>query len=266
MRVIITGAAGQIGTQIVEQLCATHELCLMDRLPVPGRKSLITNLSTSHSRRHWRRRLKVARSPRWMESFNGADVVLHLAVDQTETVPEHQLLFSNMQTTLNVIEAAARHRVPRVVFASSNWAVKAWERELAPSCYMPDGPKIGSDAPPRPITSYGISKALGEISGRMAVDQGRLGSFVAVRIGAYLPSPPADERRHRWIGTEDLRKLLRHCVEAEFKGFHVVYGVSAQPTVPYDLSHTRDLLCWQPRQLPGGQNSALCGKDHGDDP
>jgi NAD+ dependent glucose-6-phosphate dehydrogenase len=251
MRVIITGAAGQIGTQIVEELCATHEICLMDRLPVPGRKSLITNLSTGHSRMHWRRWLKVARSPRWMESFNGADVVLHLAADQNPTVPERQLLFSNMQTTLNVIKAAARHRVPRVVFASSNWAVKAWERESAPSCYTPDGPKIGSDAPPRPITYYGIYKALGEINGRMVVDQGRLGSFVAVRIGSYEPAPPEDEeRRHRWIGTQDIRSLLRHCVEAEFKGFHVVYGVSAQPTAPYDLSHTRRLLCWEPRQMP----------------
>ena len=152
---------------------------------------------------------------------------------------------------LNVIEAAVRHRVPRIVFASSNWAVKAWEREVAPSCYMPDGPKINSDVPPRPITSYGTSKALGEISGRMAVDQGRLGSFVAVRIGSYETAPPEDEeRRHRWIGVQDIRGLLRRCVEAEFKGFHVVYGVSAQPTAPYDLSHTRDLLCWQPQQLP----------------
>ena len=249
MRVIITGAAGQIGTQMVEELSVDHELCLMDRSPVPGRKSLITNLSVAHSWMHWRGWLKTARFRRWMEMFQGAAVVLHLAVDQSETVPERQLLFNNMQTTLNVIEAAAHHQVPRIVFASSNWAVKALERELAPSCYMPDGPKIGSDAPPRPITSYGIYKALGEISGRMAVDQGRLGSFVAVRIGSYLPSPPDDERRHRWIGTQDIRALLRHCVEAEFNGFHVVYGVSAQSTAPYDLSHTRRLLCWQPRQM-----------------
>ena len=120
MRVIITGAAGEIGTPMVEELSASHELCLMDRLPVPGRRLLITNLSTGHSRMHWRGWLEATRSPRWLELFNGADVVLHFPVDQTLTVPERQLLFSNMQTTLNVIEAAARHRVPRVVFASSN--------------------------------------------------------------------------------------------------------------------------------------------------
>ncbi len=251
MRVIITGAAGQIGTQIIDELSETHELCLIDRSPVSSHKSMITDLSNGHSRTHWKFWLEPTQHLRWMEAFKNADVVLHLAADQRDTVPEQQLLFNNIQVNLNVIEAAVRHRVPRIVFASSNWAVKAWERELAPSCYMPDGPKINSDAPPRPITSYGTSKALGEISGRMAVDQGRLGSFVAVRIGSYETAPPEDEeRRHRWIGVQDIRGLLRRCVEAEFKGFHVVYGVSAQPTAPYDLSHTRDLLCWQPQQLP----------------
>ena len=69
-----------------------------------------------------------------MEVFEGANVVLHLAVDHRNTVLEQKLLFSNIQTNLNVIEAATRYRVARIVFASSNWAVKALERELAPSC------------------------------------------------------------------------------------------------------------------------------------
>jgi nucleoside-diphosphate-sugar epimerase len=34
MRVIITGAAGEIGRQTVEELSDGHELCLMDRRPV----------------------------------------------------------------------------------------------------------------------------------------------------------------------------------------------------------------------------------------
>jgi hypothetical protein len=111
-----------------------------------------------------------------------------------------------------------------VVFASSNWAVKGTEHELAPACYLPDGPKIGSDAPPRPITAYGVAKAFGEISGRMAVDRSQLETFVAVRIGSFLPFPPEDERRTRWIGVQDIRSLLRRCVRAELNEFHVFYG------------------------------------------
>jgi hypothetical protein len=79
-----------------------------------------------------------------------------------------------------------------------------------------------------------------------------LQSFVAVRIGFYGSTDLLhdEDLRRRWIGTHDIRTLLRRCVEAEFEGFHVVYGVSAQPTSPYDLSHTRRLLSWEPRELP----------------
>jgi hypothetical protein len=68
-----------------------------------------------------------------------------------------------------------------------------------------------------------------------------------VRIGHYGSDLP--ENRIRWIGTEDLRSLFRRCIEADIKGFHVVYGVSAQTTA-YDLSYTRQLLSWSPCQLP----------------
>jgi hypothetical protein len=156
---------------------------------------------------------------------------------------------NNIQGTWNVIQAAAEHRVRRVVFASSNWAVKALEQKLAPDCYGPDGPKIGSDTPPVPLTAYGLSKGFGELAGKMFVDEGKLESFVAIRIGNHNPTPSTDEIvRARWIGVEDTRSLFRRCVEADIKGFHVVYGVSAQDTVPYDLSHTRQLLSWLPHQ------------------
>jgi hypothetical protein len=83
----------------------------------------------------------------------------------------------------------------------------------------------------------------------MFVDQSKLASFIAVRIGYYNPELPQDaDLGSRWIGTRDLRSLLRRCVEAEFKGFHVVYGVSAQPTSPYDLSYAKRLINWEPSQ------------------
>jgi len=85
----------------------------------------------------------------------------------------------------------------------------------------------------------------------MVVAQRKLGSFIAVRIGAFKPNPPKDEENCRlWLGTRDLRRLLLRCIEVETEGFHVVYGVSAQPTAPYDLSYTRHLLSWEPSQLP----------------
>jgi NAD+ dependent glucose-6-phosphate dehydrogenase len=247
MRVIITGAAGRIGSQLVEELSRSHELGLIDVRPVNGRKSIIADLSVAP--RGWRSWLKPG-SGRWREAFTRAQVVVHLAADIDPQAPWESVLPNNIQATWNVIQAAAKHGVPRVVFASSNWAVKALEQKLAPDCYRVDGAKIDSETAPFPITAYGLSKGFGELAGRMFVDEGKLESFVAVRIGNYNPTPSTDDIvRARWIGVEDLRSLLRRCVEVDIKGFHVVYGVSTEETSPYDLSHTRTLLSWSPQRV-----------------
>jgi uronate dehydrogenase len=212
--------------------------------------SVVANLDQNRLISHWKPWSRT-RKPSWMRMFKGADVVVHLAAYLYQDLNWPQVLQDNIQVTWNVLEAAVEYRVPRVVFASSNWAVKATELALAPACYEPQGPKIGSDAAPCPKTLYGISKAFGENTGRTLVEEGHIRSFVAVRIGSYhLMAPKNQETRRLWIGSKDIRSLFRRCIEAEFNGFHVVYGVSAQKTAPYDLSHTRRLLCWSPRQLP----------------
>jgi uronate dehydrogenase len=250
MRLIITGAAGLIGSGMVNELSPAHDLRLLDRTAIRDRRSLIADLARDRSRVRWSPRSGF-RPARWTEIFEGAAAVLHLAADRRVTAPWPAVLRDNVQATWNVVRAAARHRVPRVVYASSHWAVKAAERELAPGCYAPDGPKLTSATPPQPVTPYGMSKAMGEIAGRCAVDEGQLASFVAVRIGAYpARTPVGDDQTRLWIGGNDLHSLLRSCLETPFDGFHVVYGVSAQPNAPYDLSHTRRLLGWNPRQLP----------------
>ena len=46
MRVLITGAAGQIGSQIVSELKDMHELRLTDRVPVSRYPSIVADLRT----------------------------------------------------------------------------------------------------------------------------------------------------------------------------------------------------------------------------
>jgi len=249
MRVAITGSAGRIGTQLAEELSVGHELLLIDRVPTRGGPSVVADLAL-HRLRSYRRPWAKERLPHWMRIFEGVDVVLHLAAATRTRTPWQDIITNNIQATWNVIEAAANHRVPRVVFASSNWAVKSQEQQMAPDCYLPKGPKIGSDAPPSPLTAYGLSKAFGELTGRMFVDDGRLSSFIAVRIGFYDREAPNDPvLRTRWIGVQDIRRLFRRCVESQITGFHIVYGVSAQSIAPYDLSHTCRLLGWNPEQM-----------------
>jgi NAD+ dependent glucose-6-phosphate dehydrogenase len=248
MRVLITGAAGRIGSEMVNELAEAHRLCLLDRKPVSGHDSIIADLAQARVRSLLRPWTKSQLSS-WMRAFEGVDVVLHLAADPSPQASWQRVLRDNIDATWNVCEAAVRHSVSRVVFASSNYAVKALEQKWAPGCYSATGPKIGSDCGPRPLTPYGISKAVGEVVGQALVDEGQLASFVAVRIGYFNRTPPKDPTwRNLWVGPADARGLLRSCIEQQFSGFHVVYGVSAQPTIPYDISHTRNLLSWQPRQ------------------
>lgn len=246
MRVVITGAAGRIGREMVDELAQVHELRLIDRVPVAGHDSIVADLAEARERnllKPWSK----SRTPRWMRAFEAVDVVLHLAANPSPQASWQNVLHNNIGATWNVCEAATKYNVPRVVFASSNYAVKASELALAPACYTPSGPKIGSDCEPCPLTPYGISKAAGEVIGRTFVGERKLQSFVAVRIGVFSSTAPKDPRwRNLWISPGDTRNLLRRCIEERFSGFHVVYGVSAQPTSPYDLSHTCNLLSWLP--------------------
>ena len=256
MRVVITGAAGSIGTQLIEELSASHDLFLLDRRPNRDRRIEPADFSRVVPRGGLRRYLRW-KGCDWTKVFEEADVVIHLAAEASPAAPWKKILPDNIQGTWNVIQTAAEHRVRRVVFASSNWAVKALEQKLAPDCYQPDGPKMNSMTPPSPLTAYGLSKAFGELAGRMFVEQGNLETFVAVRIGNYQPKPSSDEIvRARWIGVQDIRGVFRHCVEADVKGFHVVYGVSAQKAAPYDLTQTAQTLSWFPRQSAESQESA----------
>lgn len=250
MNVLITGASGIIGREIVKDLSSRHKLCLLDSKPFPNRASIITDLSQYNdntiSSGYHNSKLK-----RWTDAFKAVEVVVHLAVEANLHSTMLHVPHNDIQLTWNVFQAATKHCVHRIVYASSNWAVKALELELAPACYKSNGPKIGSDAYPRPKTYYGISKACGEITGRMMVEDKELNSFVAVRIGSYNPNPTKDEHyRQLGITKNDLCSLFRSSVEAEFNGFHVVYGVSAQKKAPYDLSYTRRLLSWKPKELP----------------
>jgi uronate dehydrogenase len=243
MRIVITGAAGHIGRVATEALSA-HDLVLVDRRRDADRRWTVVNLArppAALSRLPWNRR--------WDRLLGGADAVVHLAAAPSPTESWQGVYRHNIAATWHVLEAAAIHGVPKVIFASSSWAVRAEELERRVNGRAQ---LIGSDVPPRPLSRYGVSKGFGEMAGRMFVDEGRLRAFIAVRIGYCPPDgqPPAEESsRRRWIGSRDLAHLIRRCVEADVQGFHVVYGVSVVANCPFDLAHTRHLLGWTPTEI-----------------
>ena len=246
MRIVITGAAGNIGRIATEELERDHDLVLVDRRRVAGRSSIVGDLSSDSAPS------RLGRGARWETAFEDADVVVHLAAvlhgASFRGNGWARIRRNNIEATWNVLAAAARHRVPRVVLGSSGWAIRATDHDREGSRGRDFA--IDSDAGPRPLTTYGLSKAFGEIAGRMFVDEGRIRTVIAVRIGHCPPQdrPPANAwLRRRWVGRRDIASLLRRCVEADVTGYQVVYGVSVLDS-PFDLSHTRRLLGWTPEQ------------------
>jgi len=252
MKVLITGAGGVIGRQITAELNPDHELTLIDRSPIPGHSSFRKDLS--RSRRSLRPGLRGTRSW-WSRAFSGCEVVVHLAARTSPESTWKEVCRHNIRATANTLEAAAAAGVGKIIFASSTWSVRGREDQLAPECYSPGGPSLDSAIEPRPAAPYGFSKAVGEMLGRSYLDRGLFSTFLSIRLGWCPPdgsgrtSDPILQRR--WIGLRDLRTFFRCCVEKPIEGYHVLYAISAQPSEPFDLTHTRHLLGWEPEEVPG---------------
>src|SRR5262245_35153945 len=105
-RVLVTGSAGNLGSKALAALRALPEVAPVG-LDRDG-ADVVGDLDEFGD---------------WAEAFAGADVVLHLAAQPKPTASWSMVVRSNIDASLNVLRAAELHRVPRVVFASSNWVL-----------------------------------------------------------------------------------------------------------------------------------------------
>jgi UDP-glucose 4-epimerase len=145
LKILITGGAGFIGSNIADTLKeAGHTVHVLDDLST-GFKDNVTNGITLH-------KLDV-RSEEAAELIeNGSfDILCHHAaqMDVRRSVREPQFDADvNIKGTLNILEAAVRGNVKRVVYASTGGAVYGEPK------YIP----VKEDHPINPICHYGISK------------------------------------------------------------------------------------------------------------
>lgn len=243
MRIVITGAQGRIGRQMVLELADRHDLVLLDRRQSRDPAAIRADITARPPRRRYRPESTVFG---WEHHLRGADAILHLAGNASPRAELGDALQANVAGTWNILEAAARNAVPRIVYASS---YRAARRQLEDSAGA-GRTRIPEPEEPSPTTPYGLSKAASELAGRMAVEGRRIDCFVAVRIGAVTWKPPRREspplQARSELGVADLRTILRLCLERPLSGFHVVYGVSPATERLIDLETTRRVLDWSP--------------------
>ena len=120
----------------------------------------------------------------------------------------------NIHGLYHIYEAARRERA-RVIFASSNHSVGFHERTAslpADTQFLPDG-------------YYGLSKAYGELMGRMYWFKHGVES-VNLRIGSATSEPVNARMLASWLSYADFSRMMERCVLTPAVGHAVLWGAS----------------------------------------
>ena len=230
-RILITGAAGLVGTLLMDGLDGRYDVAGVDR--------------TIRRPPNVRRR-NLARSRGLAGIFAGADAVVDLAGDPDPRAEWKDVRRNNLAVTLNVLDAARRAGVRRYVFASSNHVTGGYERDEPYSAIVagdytgldPDWlPLVGTNRPVRPDGAYALGKVLGEAATRWYSDAFGL-SAVCLRIGTVnAENRPLQPRHFATLLTHaDLLRLVEAALTADVR-FTVCYGVSRNTWRFWDISN-----------------------------
>ena len=217
-RILLTGAAGGIGTMIRPLLAPLYPaLVLSDRLTPRNLLASETFIAAD-----------LTNPEEVAAAVKGADSVIHLggcSVGRQGDAPWDAILQTNIIGCYNLFEAARQAGVRRVIFASSNHAVGFYPRTR----------RIGPDVTVRPDGRYGLSKAFGEALGALYADKHGM-SVTCLRIGNVGPSPLDVRRLAIWISPEDIAQLIRIGLEHPDIRFEVFYGASDNAASWWDNS------------------------------
>jgi NAD+ dependent glucose-6-phosphate dehydrogenase len=223
-RVLVTGAAGGVASILIPQLEGWARLRLTDRIDPPsppGAESVRGDLEDAA----------------FVDSLvEGMDAVVHLAANASPGSTWEELRGPNIEAPLNVLTAAARHGVGKLVLASSVHAAGQYSTEGRRG--------IATDWPVAPCCPYGAAKAFVEAAGRQhAYRHGA--SVVCLRFGATTRVPPARQVLSGWFGPADLAQMVRRSVESDVR-FGIYFGVSAPELGAWDVENARRELGYEP--------------------
>ena len=212
-RLLLTGAAGHLGTQMRPRLkayCDTLRVSdLADSLPPAGagEERVVCNLAD---------RAAV------LDLLQGVDAVVHLGGVSTEQ-PWELIRDGNIDGAVNLYEGARRAGVRRIVFASSNHVTGFYRQDEV----------VSPRDPVRPDGFYGLSKAFGEGLAQLYFDRFGI-ETVSVRIGSAFEAPRDRRMLATWMSFDDTERLFVAALTAPVVGHSIVYGLSDNRTAWWD--------------------------------
>ncbi len=238
-RIVFTGGSGKAGRHVVPWLKDKgHTILNLDLKPLdcPGVNTLITDLADSG---------QVFNALSMHFGFDGletgkgpapVDAVVHFAaVPRILIHPDNETFRINAVSTYNVIEAATKLGIRKVVIASS---------ETTYGVCFAEGDKdyhqfpLEEDYDVDPMDSYGLSKVVNERTARAFAE--RTGADIyALRIGnviepheydqfpAFL-ADPMSRKRNAWsyVDARDLAQIVHLCLQKDGLGFQVFNAVN----------------------------------------
>ncbi|MCJ8517921.1 UDP-glucose 4-epimerase [Pseudorhizobium tarimense] len=238
-RIIFTGGSGKAGRHVVPYLLQQgHEVLNVDLAPLdhPGVNTLTADLTDSGEAFN---ALSMHFGFEGLGTGKGpapVDAVVHFAaVPRILIRPDNATFAANTVSTYNVIEAAVKLGIRKIIIASS---------ETTYGVCFAEGDKdyhsfpLTEDYDVDPMDSYGLSKVANEKTARAFAM--RSGSDIyALRIGnviepheydkfpGFIADPPS-RKRNAWsyIDARDLGQIVHRCVEKDGLGFQVFNAVN----------------------------------------
>ncbi|MBT4906316.1 MAG: NAD(P)-dependent oxidoreductase [Alphaproteobacteria bacterium] len=175
-KIVLTGSAGRLGSHLREPLLEIADALVS--------ADLVDDFGKLHDRETYVK-ADLSRLDEMTEVLKGAEMVVHFDAIG-DKAPFDAILQSNIIGCYNVWEAARINGLRRIVYASSIHAVGMHARTE----------NIGTDAPHRPDTFYGLAKCFAEDLGSLYWDKFQMES-VCMRI---LSCAPVDNTRARFLG------------------------------------------------------------------
>ena len=277
MRVLITGAAGNLGSKLIAHLQSVDwctGIVAIDPRPIASAGKLTAVIAD----------LRDTTEHGWINEVTLADAIVHFAAQNPAPDSNWLEAAQSLDMTLNLLNRAG-DRSCRFVFASSNHVLGGYKD--AP---LPPGQLLSGATPPLPGTrtfdgtshytphAYGSSKLMGEraVAARANASAGQC-TGVNVRIGWVQPGdnrpatigvhgggtnsgpgqPDAQDVarslrwfRAMWLSNRDFVQLMERAILAPATGWPaqsiVVSGVSNNSGTLWDHSAGRHLLDYQP--------------------
>ena len=211
--ILITGAAGDVGTHLRRELATNYRIRASDL------RSLKKVAKETYVR------ADVSKMADALRITKGVDAIVHLGGYSVEG-PWEGILGANIIGCYNVFEAARRNGVKRIIFPTSNHAVGFYKRTQT----------IDHRVYIRPDSRYGVSKVFGEALGSLYADKYGM-QFLMIRIGNVNPAPIDKRRLSIWISPRDIAQLVTIGIEHPEIKFEIVYGISANKRAWYDNSN-----------------------------